>query len=288
MSCSRKGVECEGYNLRWVGAAARGPMAGHTYAPGARAGGSSVARKRRTPGKAKLLRGNGTGRPENSQSKTASNTSSCKAHTHDADDTFASQQTGSRSLQNQDWSLSSIVSSEDIDGLVEYCRYRIHHVRIRPGLIHILDGRELDKAFYLGKDPVETPYARHIEPLTKSVSYIRYAVAALAACHLGNRANDAQAKTQSLHLRVKAIEMLRANLKSRNNGLDMECLAGMLLLTQLDVRVSLARCLRGIANNYGSYALEIVSNLERILKQQAQLSSLVALMEQSADLSNNV
>lgn len=33
MSCHRRGVECEGYALRWVGLAARGSMASRTYKP---------------------------------------------------------------------------------------------------------------------------------------------------------------------------------------------------------------------------------------------------------------
>lgn len=102
---------------------------------------------------------------------------------------------------------------------------------------NILDAREISEAFYLGHGPVETPYTRHILPMIRSVPSVRCAVAATASSHLANRLEDDQLKRQSLHLRVRATELLRAELESYPDGPDLACLVSMLLLAQLDVRV---------------------------------------------------
>jgi len=100
---------------------------------------------------------------------------------------------------------------------------------------HILDAREISEAFYLGHGPVETPYTRHILPMIRSVPSVRCAVAATAAGHLANRLDDDQLKRHSLHLRVRATELLRVELESYADGPDLACLVSMLLLAQLDV-----------------------------------------------------
>ncbi|KFZ09959.1 hypothetical protein V501_05402 [Pseudogymnoascus sp. VKM F-4519 (FW-2642)] len=95
--------------------------------------------------------------------------------------------------------------------------------------------REISEAFYLGHGPVETPYTRHVLPMLRSVPSVRCAVAATAACHIANRLEDDQMKRQSLHLRLKATELLREELKGYPDGPDLTCLVCMLLLAQLDV-----------------------------------------------------
>lgn len=71
--------------------------------------------------------------------------------------------------------------------------------------------------------------------MTQSIAFVRHAVAALASCHIANRLDDDQLKSQSLHLRLRAIELLREDLKERAAGPDLPGLACMLLLAQLDV-----------------------------------------------------
>jgi len=100
---------------------------------------------------------------------------------------------------------------------------------------NIQDAREISEAFYLGHGPVETPYTRHILPMIRNVPSVRCAVAATAACHLANRLEDDQLKRQSLHLRVRATELLRVELEIYAGGPDLACLVSMLLLAQLDV-----------------------------------------------------
>lgn len=103
---------------------------------------------------------------------------------------------------------------------------------------HILDASEISAAFYLGHGPVETPYTRHILPMIRNIPSVRCAVAASAACHLANRLENDHLKRHSLHLRLQATELLRKELKSHPDGPDLASLVCMLLLAQLDVRMS--------------------------------------------------
>ncbi len=103
---------------------------------------------------------------------------------------------------------------------------------------HDLDARDIDEAFYLGHGPVDTPYTSYILPMIRNVPSVRCAVAASAACHIANRLEDDQLKRQSLHLRLQATELLREELKGYPDGPDLACLVCMLLLAQLDVRIT--------------------------------------------------
>lgn len=97
------------------------------------------------------------------------------------------------------------------------------------------DARELSTAFYLGQGAPETPYTSYILPMTRNVPCIRYAVAATASSHLGNRLASGPLRTQSLQLRLEAIKTL----KSQLTEVDPSALACMLLLAQLDVSPSI-------------------------------------------------
>ncbi|OOQ87342.1 hypothetical protein PEBR_17920 [Penicillium brasilianum] len=95
--------------------------------------------------------------------------------------------------------------------------------------------RELSRAFYLGHGPARTPYTRHILPMAKNVPCIRYAVGAIASCHIGNRLQDNELKMQSLHLRLVATQALRQQLGNDIEGTDISSIACMVLLAQLDL-----------------------------------------------------
>ncbi|KEF57383.1 uncharacterized protein A1O9_05300 [Exophiala aquamarina CBS 119918] len=94
---------------------------------------------------------------------------------------------------------------------------------------------EISAAFNLGNGPVETPCSHHILPMTRAIPSMRCVVAATAACHLANRFADDRLHRRSLHLRLKATELLRAELESGPDGPDLARLLCMLLLAQLDV-----------------------------------------------------
>lgn len=100
---------------------------------------------------------------------------------------------------------------------------------------HIPDAHEINAAFNLSNGPVETPCSHHILPMTRAIPSIRCVVAATSACHLANRLADDQLHRRSLHLRLKATELLRAELENSNAGPDLARLLCMLLLAQLDV-----------------------------------------------------
>jgi hypothetical protein len=73
--------------------------------------------------------------------------------------------------------------------------------------------------------------------MAKNVPGIRYAVAATASCHMGNKLQDKRLRMQSLHLRLEATQALRQQLRNDAQETDISLIACMILLAQLDVRV---------------------------------------------------
>lgn len=227
-SCSIRGVECEGYVLRWVDAAAQGTLAGKTHTAPDHETNLHLSLDLSTPTKAKLTK---SGWLMNSQhpyhqAQIALTAKPLRIHKDSVNSEGSSvHDTNYRAisiLRQQNRSILKFVGtvSDDLGGFIKYY------------------AREISEAFYLGHGPVETPYTRHILPMIRSVPSVRCAVAATAACHLANRLEDDQLKRQSLHLRVRATELLRVELESYTDGPDLACLVSMLLLAQLDVRVT--------------------------------------------------
>jgi hypothetical protein len=75
--------------------------------------------------------------------------------------------------------------------------------------------------------------------MAKNVPCIRYAVGAMASCHIGNRLQDKKLKMQSLHLRLEATQALRQQLRNDIEETDISSIACMVLLAQLDVRAQI-------------------------------------------------
>ncbi|QGA16161.1 hypothetical protein EYB26_003828 [Talaromyces marneffei] len=194
--CMRCGVECEGYPLRWVGLAARGRMAVRTY--------QSVA-----------------------------------------DDSAPRKQQASVSLisKNGDSNVGVDQQLSDVRNLHLFPSLR-RPTWTMPATLRLLDGlqvfikyyeRDISTAFYLGHGPAETPYTHHILPMAKNVPCIRYAVAATASCHMGNRLQNKRFKIQSLQLRLEATQALRQQLINDAEQTDISLIACMILLAQLDL-----------------------------------------------------
>lgn len=95
------------------------------------------------------------------------------------------------------------------------------------------DDQELSTKFFLGTGPADSPYTRHILPMTESMQPIRYAVAATASCHAANRLCNERLALQGLQLGLKASRLLRESL--HNQAADSVSLASIMLLAQLDV-----------------------------------------------------
>lgn len=96
--------------------------------------------------------------------------------------------------------------------------------------------------------------------MTKNVLCIRYAVAATASCHIGNRLEDSKLRMQSLHLRLEATKALRQQLRNEIEETDVSSIACMVLLAQLDVRAQIS--LQGYSDRYDSSALGTAWNSE--------------------------
>lgn len=110
---------------------------------------------------------------------------------------------------------------------------------------HDTDTNEISAAFTLGNGPAETLCSHHILPMTRVIPSIRYAAAATAAGHLANRLQNEKLHRRRLHLRLKATELLRAELQDGSDLPDLARLLCMLLLAQLDVCIASShrRCL---------------------------------------------
>jgi hypothetical protein len=129
MSCSLRGVECEGYVLRWVDAAARGTLTGQTYAALDHETDMHLALELRTPSKAKTTKPDGVENSPypNHQAKVASKAEPPEIHEHVTESECSSVlDTKSRAisiLRQQSWSILMVVgtASDDLGGLVKYC-----------------------------------------------------------------------------------------------------------------------------------------------------------------------
>ena len=100
--------------------------------------------------------------------------------------------------------------------------------------------------------------------MANNVPCIRYAVAATASCHIGNRLQDKSLNIQSLHLRLNATEALRRQLRDDVEKTDISSLACMVLLAQLDVRTWVSMMLQTWSNVRNSSAPGTASSLVRI------------------------
>lgn len=106
----------------------------------------------------------------------------------------------------------------------------------------LIDESDISTAFYLGHGLAETPYTHHILPMARNVPCIRYAVAATASCHIGNKLQDKRLRMQSLHLRLEATQALRQQLRDDARETDVSLIACMILLAQLDVCSGIISC----------------------------------------------
>lgn len=152
---------------------------------------------------------------------------------------------------------------------------------------HLSDAHQISAAFTLGNGPDETPCHHYILPMTRTIPSVRCAVAATAAGHLGNRLQDDQLHKQSLHLRLKSTELLRAELETGSHVPDLARLLCMLLLAQLDVCVT-CPCRRCLSDRRGRSALETVLSLQYTSKLRVHLSDSVNLKTGSEVLLNSV
>ena len=241
LSCHQRGVGCEGYTLRWVGLAARGIMVGRrTYqffaddngAPREQMSSSASLVARREVSDVTIR-----GLPQQRQHTALKG----QPYISDRNSHSASSPPRLKSaacFQRLVWSIPAGLSSleEDmVNTFVGYCTSAARN-NIWHQLTHdFSDAREISMVFYLGRGPAVTPYTQHILPMANSVRSVRYAVAATASCHIGNKLQNNGLKVHSLRLRLAATKALRQQLQNPNEAIDISNLACMVLLAQLDV-----------------------------------------------------
>lgn len=133
--------------------------------------------------------------------------------------------------------ITRLMPHDDLDGLINYCQkqsYCFHRLLLTTRV----DFSELNAAFDLSNShAISTSDGNHIQPMARTIPSIRFAVAATSASHLANRLHDTDLHSRSLQCRLKATELLRAELDetSSDTGPDQPRLFCMLLLAQLDV-----------------------------------------------------
>lgn len=98
--------------------------------------------------------------------------------------------------------------------------------------------------------------------MARNVPCIRYAVAATASCHIGNKLQDQGLRMQSLYLRMEATRALRQQLRDDAQETDISLIACMILLAQLDVRSGIISCLLHVSNKCNSSVLGTAWNSE--------------------------
>lgn len=129
MNCTLRGVECEGYVLRWIDVAARGTLAGQTYTAPDQETDLHLAMDLHNPGKAKKATPKGV---ENSmrphhQAQGASKAEPPEIREHFTESEYSSvHDTKFRAisiLRQQSWSIPMHVGTapDDLGGLIKYC-----------------------------------------------------------------------------------------------------------------------------------------------------------------------
>lgn len=129
MNCSLRGVECEGYVLRWVDAATRGALAGQTYTAPDHEVDPHLNRELRTSSKVMITKADkveNSPHPRNS-AKVASRAESPEKYEYVKESQYSSEQdTKSQAmsiLRQKSWSILMVMgaASDDLGGLVKYC-----------------------------------------------------------------------------------------------------------------------------------------------------------------------
>lgn len=261
-SCLDKGIECEGYTLKWTGLASRGKLAGKT----------SMPKSKPTKPKAVPLafRGQPSAPPRNSVD-----------HQDDVIEIPSTSQTGlSRSRwespsQTPRWSPSQFdhtrfsnltpgtlqldMMAEDSDSSPD-AEVRIviarHHgtsqgmsilldpYNVPAELKHILSYHlnEVSPRLCVDTGTDRNPYSQYILPLAIQRPALLYACAALAACHYSVRYQDNRHLIDCLRFRGKAMRRLQEQLWSEETAKDESNIASVLMLTLTDM------CLGGFSN----------------------------------------
>lgn len=259
-TCLTKGIECEGYALKWSGLASRGKLAGKSSMPAASDDRSQ--RDRVVSLDAPVVTDEDATEVTPRQTPAADDAGLLEPlaqHTSTLD-----------SHPGQSWPLS-VSALDSIDSAIidvnatSSAPYEIESPAGEPRnhdtwfltmtsplvphnipfeLKFLLDYHLFEVAPRLCIDnaTMRNPYTQYILPLAVQDPALLYACAALAACHFSVRLMDPSFHVQSLRFKGKAMRRLQEQLWAEQNALDESKLATILMLTLTDL------CLGGYSN----------------------------------------
>ncbi|KIV88738.1 hypothetical protein PV10_08390 [Exophiala mesophila] len=261
-SCLDKGIECEGYTLKWTGLASRGKLAGKTSMPKSK------------PTKPKTAPLAFRGQPSASRRDVADHPDNV-IQVSNTSQTGLSRPVWNSPSQTPNWSPSQFDQSrfsnltprtmelnmmaEDSDSSPEAETSNVvarHHASL-GFMTFLLDPYNVPKelkyilGYHLGEvaprlcvdtSTTRNPYSQYILPLGIQRPALLYACAALAACHYSVRLQDQGFHIDCLRFRGKAMRRLQEQLWSEETAKDESNIAAVLMLTLTDM------CLGGFSN----------------------------------------
>lgn len=260
-SCLNKGIECEGYTLRWAGLASRGRLAGKTTLeePESSPTTSSLGQTSPTTSTSSsptvietqlittqsFVNNSLDNPPENIIRETVHALLTPGGLVEDTDQDFdvgfpTNEQNVGDEVDESYQDHRVLQSSTDMtlyQNPLEFCT-------IPSELKFILNYHLLEVAPRLCVDnaSVRNPYSQYIFPLAVQRPPLLYACAALAACHFSVRLSNPKYLIDSLKFRGKAMRRLQECLWSEQSAKDEGNLSSVLMLTLTDM------CLGGPSN----------------------------------------
>lgn len=250
-SCLDKGIECEGYTLKWTGLASRGKLAGKTSMPKAK---PTKATKTKVSVPATIERSltirqatptiihegtlGGSSKPGIVDKPPTLRTWDPTVFDHASATTFKGESFQARTL------VEDSDSSPETDALR---RKRInspfrpsallepYSVPIELKFILNYHLKEVTPRLLVDVSTFRNPYSEYILPIAVQRPALLYACAALAACHYNVRLQDQRFHIDCLRFRGKAMRRLQEQLWTEENAKDESNIAAVLMLTLTDM-----------------------------------------------------
>lgn len=267
-SCLDKGIDCEGYVLKWSGLASRGKLVGKSFTiqnPPASARASAAS----PPSPVQVPDELGETRLQNQTNQHLSDDGP-----RSIDGVFSTGISGAehewQPLMFDNINTNAMDFEADILELADYSSSEMTDqtllslttvgptvmsnlwdmYNIPPELKFILDYHFLEVSPRLCVDhtTMRNPYAQYILPLAVERPALLYACAALAACHFDVRLATPQLHVDCLKFRGKAMRRLQEQLWSETSAKDESNLATILMLTLSDI------CMGGFSNFEAHFA----------------------------------
>lgn len=256
-SCLDKGIECEGYALKWSGMASRGKLAGNTWLP--------LPQRDRTRAKSTTPKTSVQLVPDNAQTPVNEGEAVIQDGPDNPEDllNFEDQTIFDFDvglLLNCERDLQPFTStSKEISG--HNPDLQLSPTSILPASLFDFYNVPLDLKFILNYHVLEVapklcvdnatarnPYLQYILPLAVQKPPLLYACAALASSHFNVRLSNANFHLDCLRFRGKAMRRLQEHLWSEETAKDEGNIATIMMLILTDI------CLGGYSNFEAHFA----------------------------------